>query len=154
LLIEHKKNSMKKLPFYIAVGIAVAAVSAFVIMELRRRTQPLTPESIPHGPDYLFNDQSNAVQTFKGFNLRTALNKRTKNATAEITALQHMINAYYGTNTLAATGQFDTPTANAVRDIEGKSTTNLYEFIYFYLVPHRGLDQANTILQSLTTNAG
>jgi hypothetical protein len=139
---------MKKLPFYIVSGVAVAAVSALIIVWLSRRRNPF---NITKGPDYLpLDENSAAAQTFKGFNYNLYLSENTKNAEPEITALQHLLNAYYGTQTIPVTGIYDVLTANAVEDITGKSGISLFQFRYYYFDQLRGDQAAVKIFESIT----
>jgi len=141
---------MKKTTFYIITGILVAITTAIIVIEYRRRRGILQPST---GADYIPVSDSNSytTQTFAGFNYNLLLSDNTVHGEAEITALQALINGYYaGTATVPVTGVWDAQTAAAVRHITGKSSTNLYEFRYFYFAPQRGDAAAQEILKSLT----
>lgn len=143
---------MKKTLIYLAAGFGAAALLIISVAEYRKRhgvTQLTT------GRDYLPVSDKNSytAKTFGSFNYNLLLNADTSNAEPEITALQMLINAYYGGTpaSISVTGTWTQQTENAVQDITGKSTTNLYEFRYFYFDPQRGDDAATAIFQSLTT---
>lgn len=141
---------MKKTTFYIITGILVAITTAIIVIEYRRRKGILQPTT---GTDYIPVSDSNSytTQTFAGFNYNLLLNDNTVHGEAEISALQALINGYYaGATTIPVSGTWDAATAAAVQHITGKSSTNLYEFRYFYFDPQRGDDAAKAIFKSMT----
>lgn len=141
----------KNLLFYIPLGVSVALGAVLLVTWLKRRSDTLTMDSQPRGKDYLNTPDADVYKKFKGFNPNLLLNKNTPDGKAEITLLQHFINAYYGgTPSLLITGVFDTPTRNAVMDITGKDTTSIYEFNYIYLQPVRGAALGDKIMMELT----
>lgn len=138
---------MKKLPTILIFTVIASVLGALLIEAIRRRTTAITVD-----PDIL-GDDSAAVLTFRNFNYNKLLNANAVHAEPEITALQHLINAYYDEPVLVVTGRYDAATKEAVINITGKASTNLYEFRYLYFVPKRGDTLAGEILKSLTTPA-
>jgi len=141
---------MKKSTFYIVLGIAAALLAGVAVYEWRRR-KGIT--KVSRGEDYIpLNSEGSYTQkTFKGFNYNLMLNENTVHGEAEITALQYLINAYYGgPDSVETSGEWNKATGNAIQDITGKSTTNLYEFRYFYFTPLRGDAAAVDIFKELT----
>lgn len=138
---------MKKLPIYLLITVALSVAGAFLIDWLRRRNEAGEPVLMANG------EALEPAPTFKNFNYNKLLNARSVQAVPEITALQYLINDYYGEPVLTITGTFDDATLSAVKDITGKASTNLWEFRYMYHAPKKGDKAAAAILEALTTPA-
>lgn len=140
---------MKKLPFFLAISVAVALAAAFIlhlISDSKKTTVTTGSGALP------LDENSEAGKTFKGFNYNLLLKSDTHNGEAEITLLQHLINAYYGVPTVFVTGKYDSATASAITAITKKSSITLYQFRYYYFVQVRGEAKAIEIINSLTEN--
>jgi hypothetical protein len=143
---------MKKLPLFLFVSITVAAVTA-LILHLISDKKKSGAINVPTGAGSIpVDENSRAAKTFKGFNYNQFLNENTVNSEAELTALQHLINGYYGSQAIAVTGLWDAATASAVLDITGLSGVSLYQFRYYYFTPLRGDAAARQIFNQLTEN--
>lgn len=131
---------MKKLPFYIALSVAVAAIVALIASSMKRNGRSI------FGGSSAPTDAASASLTWTPVNAKlnpsATLSAGSKNAANEMAALQNLLNVYNGRNVVAVTGEWDEATANQVTAIAGKGNTNLYEFAYKYLTPKVGQNAA------------
>jgi len=142
---------MKKLPFYLTLSIAVAAIAALVITWIQRKNFTLTTAN-QSGGDELLGSDADVKKAFNGFDYNKLLNTSTDGGEMEIKLLQRLINAYYGgpTDTVGVSGTFTAATRNAVMDITGKQETSIYEFYYMYFAPMRGWEKGQAIIDSMS----
>lgn len=136
---------MKKSLIYILAGAAVVGVIAYFYATAdRKRKREVDAQQQAAAA-------TGVLPKFKGFNSGLLLNTSSRQAVAEVTALQMMINAYYnGARTVGVTGIFDAQTKEAVKDIIGKNSTTLNEFRFQYLIKERGERVADDIFRSIT----
>ena len=141
---------MKKLPYFIVLTVAVSVIAAILLHFLCKKGSCGKKRRVSSGKKISLTPR--VSKKFKGFNQNLLLNADVPGAEAEITALQYLINSYYGYNAVVITGVWDTDTADAVRNITGLSGVSLYQFRYYYYVQVRGNDAATAIFNHLTEN--
>jgi hypothetical protein len=134
---------MKKLPFYIAIGIAVAAVAALVYSYFNNGKLPLFfgSNDVPDTPKPVLKGYTDTIK------LNQLLSDDSKNTTNEIIVLQNILNAITP-GSVTVSGTYDTNTMKAVKDITGKESTSLYEILYINLAPKIGQNEANDLLHN------
>lgn len=128
--------------------MVMALITALTLNYLHKRR----PYRISQGEAYGGLDDSKK-EVIEHLNFQLNLNTGVKNANAEITVLQTLINDYHGTNVLIVNGNFDGNTKQEVRRITGKFATTLWEFMYIYYIPKKSERRALDIIEELKQNS-